>query len=114
MWFILLNIAFATAALAGNNIVDGGGTAELFEMDDTYLMETVRMIRSIYIEVISNIPFSSHRALVDLQRLNGVKIGNYDDSYSEQQAIWKWPNALVGKFMILSCGRSFPRTHPYR
>lgn len=87
MWFILLNIAFATAALAGNNIVDGGGTAEPFEMDDTYFMETVRMIRSIYIEVISNIPFSFHRALVDLQRLNGVKIGNYDDSYNAQQAM---------------------------
>lgn len=45
------------------------------KQNNNYLEVTMRMFRTVFIEVKRNIPFDAHNALVDLQILNGLDMG---------------------------------------
>lgn len=45
------------------------------EANNHYLEVTMRMFRTVYIEIKRNIPFEAHSALVDLQKFNGIDMG---------------------------------------
>lgn len=53
---------------------------EIESRDNNALVVTSRMIRTVYVEVKTNVPFSSHRNMVILQDYNGLNMGfhHYD------------------------------------
>lgn len=61
---------------------------ELEGEDNKALVVTSRMIRTVYIEVKTNIPYSSHRNMVVMQDSNGVNMGfhHYDKTAATKMA----------------------------
>lgn len=58
-------------------------TADLLKIENLEILKypmyaaTARMFRTVYAELLSNIPFISHPTMVDLQNLNGIEVGKY-------------------------------------
>jgi hypothetical protein len=94
------------------------------EKQDHVLEVTMRMFRTVFVELKKNIPFEAHSALVQLQTLNGINMGFHYFSrkssmhntllkrfpYETQKKIMKNDKMLEKKYRNPKCRKKFQRS----